>query len=68
MSHDLAPRSTTDSGAAARFPHKTMVKELHTWTLGDLRERGEQFLFPGGDVPDLIPRRMWKLVEANPDH
>jgi hypothetical protein len=45
-----------------------MVKELHTWTLGDLRERGEQFLFPGGDVPDLIPRRMWKLVEANPDH
>jgi len=45
-----------------------MVTELQTWTLGDLLERGEAFLFPGGDTPDLVPRRMWKLVEANPDH
>lgn len=45
-----------------------MVIELQTWTLDELRERGEEFLFPGGGVPDLIPRRMWKLVEANPDH
>jgi len=42
--------------------------ELVEFTLEDLLERGEEFLFPGGDVPDLIPRRMWKLVQANPDH
>ena len=45
-----------------------MLIELQTWTRDELLERGEEFLFPGGDVPDLIPWRMWKLVEANPDH
>jgi len=45
-----------------------MQIEFETWTLDELRERGEEFLFPGGGVPDLIPPRMWKLVAANPDH
>jgi hypothetical protein len=42
--------------------------ELQTFTLDELLEKGDRFLFPGDGTPDLIPRRMWKLVQANPDH
>lgn len=45
-----------------------MAIQLQALTLHELREKGERFLFPGGGVPDLIPKRMWKLVETNPDH
>ena len=45
-----------------------MAIEISEFTLQELLARGEDFLFPGGDTPDLIPRRMWNLVKANPDH
>ena len=42
-----------------------MSIEILEFSLKELLEHGEEYLFPGTDIPDLIPRRMWNPVKID---